>query len=151
MNNIMKKETAKQPASFGSAIDQIFQNNLSRFFDDSFWGSDGFSTRQWIPVNIRETDKTYEMELAASGWQKEDFHLNIAADTLTVSVEPKENNNAQNYLRQEFGKQPFTRSFMLEDTVDANNISARYNNGVLFVTLPKKESAQKVSRNIEIQ
>lgn len=151
-NNIMKREhTAKQPANFGSVVDQIFQNNLSRFFDDSFWGSDGFSARSQVPVNIQETDKTYELELMAPGLKKEDFHLNVASDVLTVSFEHKEENKNEGWLRREYRKQSFARTFNLDDTVDANNISARYDNGVLYVTLPKKENAQKISRNIQIQ
>ncbi len=151
-NNVMKREqTAKQPAAFGSVVDQIFQNNLSRFFDDSFWGSDGFSSRSGVPVNIRETDKTYEMELVAPGLKKEDFHLNITSDTFTVSFEHNEENKNEGWLHREYRKQSFVRTFNVDDTVDVNNISARYENGILHVTLPKKENAQKVSRNIQVQ
>ncbi len=156
MTNMMKRETAKQPATFGSVVDQIFQNNLSRFFDDSYWGgSQGISGRTQVPVNIRETDKTYEMELVAPGLKKEEFQMNVASDTLTISFEHKEEHRNEDHnegwLRQEYKKQSFTRSFTLDDTVDAGNISARYDNGVLHVTLPKKENAQKISRTVEIQ
>jgi len=151
MTNIMKREQANQPAGFGSVVDQIFQNNLSRFFDDSFWGSDGFTGRNAVPVNLRETDKSYEMELVAPGLHKEAFQLNVAADTLTISFEQKEENRNEGWLRREYKKQSFVKTFSLDETVDAGNITARYENGVLYVSLPKKENAQKISRTIAIE
>ena len=161
MNNIIKRENGRRPATFGSVVDQIFQNNLDKFFDDDYWSSELLRGNQGagnVPVNIRETDKTYEMELFAPGRVKEDFHLNIEGEMLTVSVESKsdikqeENQNGQNgWFRQEYKKQSFTRSFTLGDSVDSSKITARYENGVLYLQLPKKEHAQKVSRAIEIQ
>jgi len=154
MTNIIKRENANQPATFGSVVDQIFQNNLDRFFDDDFWGGNG-AGRSQFPVNIRETDKSYHLELVAPGLSKQDFHLDMAGDNLTVKVEHKEENSQENknekWLRREYKKQSLTRSFHLDDTVDAGKISARYDNGVLYVDIPKKENAQKVSRTINIQ
>ena len=155
MTNIMKRENGRQPAPFGSVVDQIFQSNLNRFFDDAFWGHDGSISRPQVPVNIRETEKSYEMELVAPGLKKQDFNLNVAGDTLTVSFEHKEENRQENkhegWLRQEYKKQSFTRSFGLDATVDAAKIEGRYEDGVLHLVLPKKESAQKVSRTISVQ
>jgi HSP20 family protein len=154
MANIMKRD-ATQPATFGSVVDQIFQNNLSRFFDDDYWGFNGSLTKSQVPVNIRETDKTYELEMMAPGLKKEDFKLNIAGDTLTVSIEHSEDNNQENknegWLRREYRRQSFTRNFSLDDTVDANKVAAKYENGVLYLSIPKKENAQKVTRTIEIK
>jgi HSP20 family protein len=136
-------------------VDRVFQNNLERFFDDNFWGDNGFSSRNQVPVNIRETDKTYEMELMAPGLNKQDFKLNIAGDTLTVSFDHKEENKQENdqqgWLRREYRRQSFSRSFNLDDTVDADKIKARYENGTLQLSLPKKENAQKVTRPIAIE
>lgn len=154
MTNIIKKETA-QPATFGTVVDQIFQNNLSRFFDDDNWGFSGLQTRSQVPVNIRETDKAYELEVVAPGLQKQDFQLNLAGDQLTIAFSHKEENKEENkdrgWLRQEYKKRSFSRSFTVDDTVDAAKAVARYENGVLQLTLPKKESAQKVSRTIQVQ
>src|SRR5687767_5669022 len=94
MLNTIKKENSLQPATFGSVVDQIFQNNLARFFDDSFWGSNRNTPSSRIPVNIRETDSSYEMELIAPGLQKEDFTLNVTGDMLTVAFEHKNETNA---------------------------------------------------------
>jgi len=154
MANMVKKENGNQPSTFGSVVDQIFQNNLSRFFDDSFWGFNGFTGRQQVPVNIRETDKTYEMELVAPGLQKDAFKLQLSGDTLTVSFEDKKDSHEQqqgNWITREFRLQSFSRTFTLDDSVDAENITARYDGGVLYLTIPKKEHAQKVSKTINIQ
>lgn len=155
MTNIMKRENGTQPATFGSVVDQLFQKNLSRFFDDSFWGFDGTPSHQQVPVNIRETAKSYEMELIAPGLNKEDIKLHVEADTFTVSFEQKQENKQENrdenWIRHEFRRQSCRRSFNLDDSIDAGKISARYENGVLLLSLPKKENAQKVSRSIEIK
>jgi HSP20 family protein len=158
MNNIIKRDHGRQPATFGSVVDQIFQNNLDRFFDDEYWSPNLFTGTQGlgsVPVNIKETDKTYEMELYAPGLNKNDFHLNIEGDMLTVSFDKKTENKQENkqdgWIREEYKIQGFSRSFSLGNNVDATKITARYENGVLYLQLPKKEHAQKVSRAIEIQ
>lgn len=158
MNNIIKRENGRQPATFGSVVDQIFQNNLNRFFDDEFWGFNGINKSPnltQVPVNIRETDRTYELELSAPGLQKQDFHLNLEGDSLTISAEHAEDNGKEDknegWFRKEFKKGQFTRTFNLDDTVDAGKISAKYVDGILYLSIPKKEHAQKVTRSIEIQ
>ena len=157
MNNIVKKENGRQPATFGSVVDQIFQNNLNRFFDDENWGFNGLnrSIAGAQPlVNIRETDKNYEMELTAPGLKKEDFRLGIEGDLLTVSFEPqaeKKEQKEDGYLKMEYRKQAFSRSFTLDDSIDSEKISARYEDGILRLDLPKKENARRLSRTISIQ
>lgn len=155
MNSIIKKENAN-PAIFGSVVDQIFQNNLSRFFDDDFWGGNNLpSVRNQIPVNIRETDKSFELQLIAPGLKKKDFNLNLAGDILTVSYEHVEESNEghtnKGWLRQEYSKRSFSRSFNLDNSLDAANAIARYEDGVLHLSIPKKESFQKASRTITVQ
>ncbi|MCD6062202.1 MAG: Hsp20/alpha crystallin family protein [Flavipsychrobacter sp.] len=155
MTSVMKKSNGNTPASFTGLVDQIFQNNLSRFFEDDFWGFNGVNRRSTVPLNIRETDRSYEMELVAPGLKKEDFRISVTGDMLTVSFEHKEEANEQDrnkgWLRKEYRVQSFTRSFNLDDTVDVNGISADYRDGILHLSLPKKEDAQKISREITIQ
>ena len=95
------------------------------------------------------------MEIVAPGLQKEDFHLKLEGDTLTVSfengMEQNQENKDEGWFRQEYMKQSFSRSFSLDDTVDAGKIVARYENGILHLQLPQKEHAQKLSREINIQ
>src|ERR1700754_1558599 len=104
MTNI-KKEIG-HPATFGSVVDQIFQNNLSRFFDDETWGFNGVSARSQVPVNVRETEKTYELEVIAPGLKKQDFQLNLSGDVLTVSFDLREETNQEDknrgWLRKEY-------------------------------------------------
>jgi HSP20 family protein len=158
MINIIKRDKANKPATFGSVVDQIFQNNLDRFFEDDFWSSDlagKNNPRGNVPVNIQETDKSFEMELYAPGLNKSDFQLNIEGDMLTVSFQKKTEKNQESeqkgWVRQEYSLQNFSRSFSLGDTVNSAKIQARYENGVLYIELPKKEHAQTISRAIDIK
>ncbi|HEV2479607.1 MAG TPA: Hsp20/alpha crystallin family protein [Puia sp.] len=154
MANIIKKEDGRQ-ATFGTAMDQLFQQNLNRFFDDSFWGGSGMQMHNQVPVNVRETDKNYEVELIAPGLKKQDFSLEFSGDNLIVSFDHKEESNDHDdknrWLRREYRRQSFTRTFTMDETIDADKVSAHYDNGVLQITLPKKPQAQKVSRTINIQ
>lgn len=155
MANILKRESTRQPQTFGSVVDQIFQNNLSRFFDDSFWGYGGGDMNAKVPVNLRETDNSYEMELVAPGLRKEDFMLNISGDMLTISFEEdnksREVNKEEGWVRQEYRKRSFSRSFHLNDAIDSDRINAHYENGILYVTLPKNERSKKLSKTIKVE
>lgn len=158
MTNIIKRSNGNgnTPAtSFSGLVDRVFQDNLSRFFDDDFWGFSGVSRGVSAPVNIRETDKSYEMELVAPGLRKEDFKVNMNGKMLTIGFEHKEEKDQQNkgegWLRKEYRMQSFSRSFSLDESVDPNKITASYRDGILYLSLPKKEEAQKVSRTIEIE
>jgi len=154
MTNIIKKANA-QPATFGSVVDQLFQNNLNRFFDDDFWGFNGLSARRQPALNIRETGEGYELELVAPGVKKEDIQLQVSGNMLTISYDHKEEKDQKDekssWLRREFSRQSFARTFTLDETVDVDKASARYENGVLYLTLPKKEQAQNPSRTIAVQ
>ena len=155
MTNIIKKESGRQPATFGSVVDQIFQNNLSRFFDDNLWGFNGNVHGTRVPFNLRETDNSFEIEVVAPGLKKEDFNLSVAGDTLTVAFEEKEekkeDNNQEGWIMQEYRKQPFSRSFQLNDAIEAANIKARYENGILHLSLPKNEKAKRISKTIKVE
>jgi len=154
MTNIIKKDNART-ATFGSVVDQLFQNNLNRLFDDDYWGFNGLASRTQTPVNIRETENSFEVELIAPGLKKEDFQLQVSGGTLTISNESQQENQAgsaqEGWLRREFRKQSFSRSFTLDDTVDADKVTARYEGGILYLSLPKKEQARKISRRIDVQ
>jgi HSP20 family protein len=164
MANIMKRSngnsgtlaTATSPSiPFGGWVDSVLQNTLSRFFDDDLRGSNSVLISGQVPVNIWEADKSYEMEVVAPGLRKEDFNVNISDNMLTVSFEHKEENKEENkqegYLRQEYRLQSFSRSFTLDDTVDADKISAQYKDGVLHLSLPKKEGAQRITKSIQVK
>lgn len=106
-------------------------------------------------INIKETETRFELELAAPGLKKDQFHIEVEQNLLTIASERKEENEEKNsegtYSRREFSYSSFKRSFTLPETVDSERIEAQYENGVLHVAIPKKEEAlPKPKRLIEI-
>jgi HSP20 family protein len=125
----------------------------SNFFNDFFnrdwmdWTNQNFSeTNTTLPsVNIIEGDDSFEVDMAAPGLGKKDFKIELKHGVLTISSEKKienETKNGQHFTRREFSYQSFNRSFTLPQTVDSEKISAKYDNGILKVTIPKKEEAK---------
>ncbi len=139
------------------------QSHFPTLFDDFLnrdifnWGLSNFSdTNTTIPaVNIKETNDSYEVEVAAPGMTKKDFKVVLEGNNLTISSE-KETAKAQNeevrYTSREFSYQSFSRTFTLQkDVVDTEKIQAKYEDGVLHLLIPKMEHAkQKQPRLIEI-
>ncbi len=127
-----------------------FVNELLR--PDWFGGIDNFQST--VPaVNVKESEKEFELELAVPGRKKEDFNVEIDNGVMTISTEQKSENTVsdENYTRREFGYSSFKRSFTLPKTVNADQINATYEDGVLKFVLPKKEEAlPKPKRLIEI-
>lgn len=131
-------------------------------FDDLFtrelfnWGNTNFSTtNSTIPsVNIKETDDTFEVEVAAPGMEKKDFNITLDGTLLTIASQKESNSETKedNYTRREFSYQSFQRTFELpKQVVDEESINARYDNGLLHITIPKREEAKrKAPRMIEI-
>ena len=101
-------------------------------------------TNMQLPsVNIKETDDAYELDFAASGFEKSNFKVEIHNNMLTVSSEKKDENekkDSNRFTKREFCYQSFIRSFTLPDLVDEEKIDATYQNGILCVTVPKKEA-----------
>ncbi|MEI6949296.1 Hsp20/alpha crystallin family protein [Paraflavisolibacter sp. H34] len=155
MANILKRNAGNAPMTFNGLVDNVFQNSLNRFFDDDNWGFRGLTHTQRVPVNLRETATTYEMQLVAPGLRKEDFNISVDNKMLTVSfehrAEEKEENKEEGWLRREYGMQSFSRSFQLDETVNAEGITARYADGMLCLSIPKKEGAQKISKTVEVK
>ncbi|ASS49676.1 MAG: heat-shock protein [Candidatus Fluviicola riflensis] len=135
---------------------------FSPLFDDFFgrelfnWGNNNYSsTSTTMPsVNIRESADNFEVEVAAPGMDKKDFEIKLDGNLLTISSSKQQSSEEveDNYTRREFSYQSFQRSFELpRDVVDQENINARYENGLLRLSIPKKEEAkQKAPRMIEI-
>lgn len=153
MNNIIKRAD-NRPTTFGSVVDELFQSNLNRFFDDHLWGFNGLQTDTRVPVNIIETDGAYEVQVVAPGLKKEDFQLAFTGNTLTVSFDhndQKTEGDQQKWIRREYRSTSFSRSFTVDNTVDVDKAKARYDNGILSLTVPKREEAKRTSRRIEVQ
>lgn len=152
MTTIVKRTNGSLlPASQRSMFDDFFNRELFN------WGNNNFSaSRTTLPsVNIKELEKAFEVEVAAPGMKKEDFSITLDGNMLTISSSQEDQQEEKDgkYTRREFSYQSFQRSFELsKDVVDDENIQARYENGVLRLTIPKKESALAQSpRLIEIQ
>ena len=128
---------------------------FDRFFDGDLmdWSNDVNMT---LPsVNIKETKEGFEVKVAAPGFDKNDFKLELNHDVLTISSEKQAENETkegEQYTRREYCYSSFKRSFVLPDSADAEKINAEYKNGILDITIPKKEEAKpKDKRVIEIQ
>ena len=105
------------------------------------------------PVNIIEKTDKYLLSVAAPGFEKADFNIKLDANTLTISTEKKEITTEENdkMIRKEFGFKAFRRSFTIDEKIDAANITAKYENGILAIELPKKEVAKAETKEINIQ
>ncbi|HMJ45754.1 MAG TPA: Hsp20/alpha crystallin family protein [Ferruginibacter sp.] len=105
------------------------------------------------PVNITEKTNQYLVELAAPGFEKADFNVKLEENILTISTEKKETatNEADKIIRKEFGHKSFKRSFTIDEKINADNIVARYENGILLLELPKKEVVKPSAKEINIQ
>lgn len=141
--NLVKKTNGHY---FPSVFDELFRPD--------FGGRQlNYNTPAVPPVNIKETENAFEVELSAPGKQKEDFNIEVDNGLLTISSEIKSENNVEEgkYTRREFSFASFKRSFTLPDTVNENDIKATYDAGVLKIFLPKKEEAlPKAKRVIEV-
>lgn len=136
-----------------------FPSFFEHFFDNDLfnWTSNNFSdTNTTLPsVNVKEDANGFEVEMAAPGFEKKDFQIKLNNSLLTISSEKKienETKDGQQFTRKEFSYQSFSRSFTLPNTVESDKISAKYENGILAIYIPKKEEAKpKPVKQIEIK
>ena len=130
-----------------------FQDQLPNIFERFFgnemeeWGRRNFAgPDSTLPaVNIKETPEAFEVEVAAPGFDKSDFKIELNDGVLTISSEKEmtdEVKEGEMVTRREFNYQSFTRSFTLPDIIDEDKISAKYKDGILMVTIPKKDEAK---------
>ncbi len=107
-------------------------------------------------VNVKEDEKAYTMELAAPGIKKEYCRVGINEDgNLTIAIENKmehkEENKKHHYLRREFSYSNYQQNYTLPDDVERDKISAKVENGILTVTLPKiVKEEKKFAKAIEV-
>ncbi len=136
--------------SFNNFVDDLF-TELPAFFRNDFNKNE---SRVSIPVNVKETEKSYRLEVVAPGFEKNDFTVNLDQDLLTISAEKKDdpdNYRDQKSIRLEYSYRSFKRSFTIDEKIDATNIEASYINGVLTLNLPKKEEVKEEVKTIEIK
>ena len=145
---ITRKNTVTGLPSFSSWFDNFFDNSLGTEFLSNF------NTGITLPaVNIKETNNEFILELAIPGMKKSDFIIDVENKVLSISSEVKSENEEKNeiYTRREFGYSSFKRTFTLPDSIESDKVKASYKDGILIVTLPKREEAkQKPPKRIEI-
>lgn len=118
-----------------------FSNLIDRFFNESAARSGG-SAYSFVPrVDILENEKAFEIHVAVPGMNKEEFKIDLNDNHLTVSGERKfkheKNDDNLHVVETQYGT--FSRTFSLPENADATKISAKYNNGILEITVPKDE------------
>ena len=126
-------------------------------FNDLFYNDVMPKTNATAPaINVKENDKAYTVEVAAPGMTKDDFNVHINDEgNLVIKMEQKnekkEEDKNSRYLRREFSYSKYEQTLILPDDVKKDDISAKVDNGVLTVVLPKMvEEKVKVSRQIDI-
>ncbi|MCU7694120.1 Hsp20/alpha crystallin family protein [Haoranjiania flava] len=103
-------------------------------------------------VNIAEDDNAYYIEVVAPGLQKSDFGVKVEKGLLVVSYEKKsQEQTGKKYHKKDYALNSFRRSFNVEKTIDINRIEAKYEDGILVLTLPKMEEEKQVQTTIEIK
>jgi len=135
--------------SFDNMVDELF-SGLPVVFSDGY----NYLTKQgYVPVNIKEVDNGYFLDVVAPGFEKADFKVNVDSNVLTISAERKneENRQTEKQIRKEYSYRSFKRSFTIDDKIDATAIEASYVNGVLRLNLPKKAEVREAAKDIAIK
>jgi HSP20 family protein len=141
-----KRNYAITPRTIGGLMEDVFQNGWARLNEEV--------NAYTAPVNIKETDQSYELSLAAPGLKKDDFKISTDKNILHISFEQKEENKEEKedgkWLRTEYRMRSFKRSFNLNEKIEAAKIAAKYADGVLAITLPKKEVSEPSAHEISV-
>ncbi len=134
------------PVTFNSPFSGLFENLLGEEYLTREFAS-------YVPAaNFSEGKEKYNLDLSAPGFEKEDFKIEVNKGVLTVSGEHKTEKETEekNFTRKEFIFGSFQRSFVLPEEVDENAIDAKYENGILRISLAKKAELQKASIEIKV-
>lgn len=132
-------------------------SSRKNFFPHLFNINNDFFAESNLPAaNVTENDKQFKVELSVPGFSKEDFKIEIEKNILSVSAskenKTEEKDENEKVIRQEFFSSSFSRKFIIPENVDTESISAEQKNGVLNISLPKKELApEEKVKKIEIK
>ena len=144
--SIVRYDPFRDLRTLQEEVNRLFSTNMTRAF-----GDEGIGRGAWAPsVDIYENKDQIVLEAELPGMKKEDFDLSIENNVITLRGERRfeKTDESDNYHRVERSYGQFTRSFTLPQTVSSEGATAEYNNGVLRVTLPKREETK--SRRIEV-
>lgn len=129
---------------------------LDNFFTENRLDVPNYENFRMPPVNIRENLSNFTIEIAVPGFRKENFSIEVDHDILKVSGDKRsevaghEQAEESKFTRQEFSYQSFAKTFNLPEIVNAEEVHAIYEAGILGITLPKKEEHKKLKRMVEI-
>jgi HSP20 family protein len=135
------------PRTIGGLMEEMFNGGWNNVL------ASNTKDKMNVPVNIRETDAAYELQVVAPGLKKEEFKIHLDRSILNISFEQKEEAKEQKegkIIRSEYSFRSFKRSFTLNDKIDTAAINAKYNDGILEVTLPKKENTAPTTPEITV-
>jgi len=142
-----KSNSAMYPKTINGLMENAIHLGLPRLFSEEFWKD---STTN-VPVNIQETENSYVLFVVAPGLKKENFKINLEKNILSISYEIKaEEGSEEKWLRKEYNLTQFKRIFSLNEKMDSSSIKAQYQDGILNVTILKKEIQQPIIQEIEI-
>jgi len=134
-----------------TSANSFFSDVFDSLINDSFL-SDKLIAR--VPaVNIAETENEFYVELAVPGLKKEDFKINLDKNVLSVAAEKKAENveEGKKFSKREYSYNSFVRSFTLPESADQSKIDADYADGILKLTIAKKEEAKFQTREIAVK
>lgn len=146
---IVKWEPFKDLATLQDRVNQIFTDSFKSTLDD-----EGRLTQEWVPaVDIYEDPEAIQLHAELPGMDMKEIEVKVANNTLQIKGEKKLQNQEKkdHYHRVERVYGRFIRSFALPNTVDQEKIRAKYENGVLAVTLPKREETKPKNITVEIR
>ena len=129
----------------------LFSRSFNDVIDEFFSTANNYRNDNFLPsVDVSETDTQFHIEVELPGMNKEDITIDLEKSRLTISGERKRENKEEgkNFHRLESHYGTFSRSFYLPDTINEETVNAKYENGILNITIDKSED--KVKRNIEI-
>lgn len=131
-------------------LNDFVNSGFHKIFNDDFGTVNAFHQ---TPVNITETQDAYHLDMVAPGREKADFIISLDKNLLSISFTKKEEmkEEGKKLIRKEFSLQSFKRTFTLNDQVDASQIEASYQNGILNVVVPKKEVVKMEPTTIVIK
>ena len=125
---------------------------LKNMYNDEYCGGRMESHHQ--KVNILENENDFQLDLIAPGYDKEEIKVTVDKNELTISsVNPEQNKEKkeENFVRKEFMKKAFSRTFGLPENVEADKIEASHKNGILSITLPKRAKVEIPVQEIEVK
>ncbi len=154
-NNLPAKTLTRQ--EFLTPFDRIFDDMLGSMFPTiaSDFGDDFFTKGSYPKVNVVNYDNSIEIDAAIPGLTKDDVNVEITDGVLTIqgTSAQRENVDDAQYLKREIKRSSFRRSFTLGDNLDSSNVTARFDNGILTLSIPKlvPDDVKPVTRKITIE